>query len=276
MRPLHLALLGFLQLTACTSNESVFSDKVTVDPITDRGGPPKYVAAQGQQPVSGGGKVTWFTCTQSPAAGFMVLINPGPQGWTQDEVCKTAPSLAFMNHGLNVMAINRPDKETLGDDMALSQVKATVDSLAKDNRRLEGLWSMGEGSVLALRLARQYPWKVLIIGNGIYDWEITAKDSADKSFLDRVKAMPGSDDPNFAEKRSAAWDLSGLPKLIYLYHGGKNSQVSSHQATQFRNSLAASEHKVELYILEEDTQDLRPDYHRGVLGKILENYQKPE
>ena len=35
MRLQLLALFGFLQLTACASNETVFSDKVTVDPITD-------------------------------------------------------------------------------------------------------------------------------------------------------------------------------------------------------------------------------------------------
>lgn len=276
MRLKHLVLFGFLQLTACASNESVFSDKVVVEPITGQDGQPKYVQSQGQQVVSAGGKVQWFACTQSAAAAAMVLINPGPQAWSRDEVCKTPPALAFMNHGLNVIAINRPDKETLGDDVALKQVKETVDFLQKEDRRLEGLWSMGEGSVLALRLARQHPWKVLIIGNGIYDLELAMKDSADQSFLARVKAMPGSNDSMFVEKRSAAWDLSGLPKVVYLYHGGRNTQISSSQATQFRNSLAASEYRAELYILDEDTQELRPDYHRGVLSKILENYQKPE
>lgn len=276
MRLQLLALFGFLQLPACASNETVFSDKVTVDPIADQNGLPKYVQAQGLQAVTGSGKIAWFTCTQSAMGSSMVLINPGSKAWSKDEVCKTPAAMAFLNHGLNVIAVNRPEKETLGDDTALSQVKETLDFLQKEDRRLEGLWSMGEGSVLALRLARQYPWKILIIGNGIYDMELAIKESADKDFLARIKAMPGSDDPMFAEKRSAAWDLSGLPKVVYLYHGGKNSQISSNQATQFRDSLAASEHKVELYILDEDTQDLRPDYHRGVLSKILENYQKPE
>lgn len=276
MRLQLLALFGFLQLTACASNETVFSDKVTVDPITDQEGLPKYVQAQGLQAVAGSGKISWFTCTQSATGSSMVLINPGPKAWSKEEVCKTPAAVAFMNHGLNVIAINRPEKETLGDDAALSQVKETVDFLQKEDRRLEGLWSMGEGSVLALRLARQYPWKILIIGNGIYDMELAMKESTDQDFLARIKAMPGSDDSIFAEKRSAAWDLSGLPKVVYLYHGGRNSQVSSNQATQFRDSLAASEHRVELYILDEETQDLRPDYHRGVLSKILENYQKPE
>jgi hypothetical protein len=275
MRLQYLAFLGFLQLTACTSNELVFSDKVTVDPITGQDGLPQYVQAQGQQPVSGG-RIQWFTCTQSATAPSMVLLNPGPKAWSKDEVCQTPSALAFMNHGLNVVAINRPESETLGDDTTLSQIKETVEFLQKEDRRLEGLWSLGEGSVLALRLARQFPWKVLIIGNGIYDLEMTLKDSADKDFLDRIKAMPDSDSPSFVEKRSASWDLSGLPKVVYLYHGGRNAQVSSTQATQFRNSLAASEHRVELYILEEGTEHLRPEYHRGVLGKILENYQKPE
>ncbi len=276
MRLQLLALFGFLQLTACASNETVFSDKVTVDPITDQDGLAKYVQAQGLQAVSGAGKIAWFTCTQSATGSAMVLLNPGPKAWSKDEVCKTPAAMAFLNHGLNVIAINRPEKETLGDDTALSQVKETVDFLAKEDRRLEGLWAMGEGSVLGLRLARQYPWRILIIGNGIYDMEITMKESVDQDFLARIIAMPGSNDPLFTEKRSAAWDLSGLPKVVYLYHGGKNSQISSNQATQFRNSLAASEHRVELFILDEDTQDLRPDYHRGVLSKILENYQKPE
>jgi hypothetical protein len=276
MRLHLLALFGCLQFTACTSNETVFSDKVTVDPISGQDGLPKYVQAQGQEAVSGADKISWFTCTQSASAASMVLLNPGPKGWSQDEVCKTPAALAFLNHGFNVVAINRPDKETLGDDLALAQVKETVESLQKENRRLEGLWSMGEGSVLALRLARQFPWKLLIVGNGIYDLELALKDSGDKDFLARVKAMAGSKDPGFVEKRSAAWDLSDLPKVVYLYHGGRNAQISSNQATQFRNSLVASEHRAELYILEEDTQDLRPDYHRGVLSKILENYQKPE
>jgi hypothetical protein len=276
MRLHLLALFACLHFTACTSNETVFSDKVIVDPISGRDGLPKYVQAQGQQAVSGAAKISWFTCTQSPSAASMVLLNPGPQVWSKDEACQTPAALAFLNHGWNVVAINRPEKETLGDDLALAQVKETVEWLQKENRRLEGLWSMGEGSVLALRLARQLPWKLLIVGNGIYDLEITLKESSDKDFLARVKAMPGSDDPSFVEKRSAAWDLTGLPKVVYLYHGGRNSQTSSDQATQFRNSLVASEHRADLYILEEDAQDLRPDYHRGILSKILENYQKPD
>lgn len=267
MRLKILSLLSLMHLTACTSNESIFSDKVSVDPISGQDGTsPPFLQEAG---------ASWFSCNLSPKAGFAVLINPGPAAWTADDACKNPAASAFLSHGLNVLSVNRPAQEILGDDASLGQMKETLDQLQKD-RRLESLWSMGEGSVLTLRLARLYPWQVLIIGNGIYDWEQTLKESTDQEFLARIKALPGSNEAIFAEKRSASWDLSGLPKVIYLYHGGKNSQVSSGQATQFRNSLSASEHKAELYILDEDGQVMRPEYHRGVLRKILDTLQKPQ
>ncbi len=270
------AFLGLINLSACTSNESLFSDKVTVDPVNLEEGIPKFAQAQGQQAVSGDGLISWFTCTQKASAPYLVMLNPAPQPWQKADACAHPAALEFLEHGFNIIAINRPLKEVLGDDESVNQVKETIEFLQKEDRRMEGLWAAGEASVLALRLARQLPWKILIIGNGIYDWEQTLKESSDPDFVARMKALPGSNQSRFAEKRSAAWELSGLPRLIYLYHSGKNAQVLPAQASRFRDSLAASEYKVELFVLDEDTQEIRPEYQRGVLSRILSTYQRQE
>jgi hypothetical protein len=270
------AFLCLVNLSACASNESLFSDKVTVDPVNLEDGIPKYAQAQGQQAVSGDGQINWFTCTQKASAPYFVMLNPAPQAWRKADACAHPAALEFLEHGFNIVAINRPFKEVLGDDESVNQVKETIEFLQKEDRRMEGLWAAGDASVLALRLARQLPWKILIIGNGIYDWEQTLKESSDPDFVARMKALPGSNESRFAEKRSAAWELSGVPRLIYLYHSGKNAQVLPAQASRFRDSLAASEYRVELFVLDEDTQEIRPEYQRGVLSRILSTYHRQE
>ncbi len=268
------AFVSLLALLSCTSNESNFSDKVIVDPVGAQENLPKYAQSHGTFATPGGG-VDWYTCTQNSSAGSIVMLNPGPKKWAKEDACGNPAAIEFLGHGWNVIAISRPAKEVLGDDASLEQIKETVEFLQKEDRRLEGLWSMGQGSIMALRLARQFPWKLLIIGNGIYDWELTLKESTDPDFLAKLKELPGSAESSFAEKRSAAWDLSALPKQIYLYHSGKNTQVLPSQAVLFKSSLAASEYKVELFVLDEDTNEIRPEYHRGVLNKIFQSYQKP-
>jgi len=268
--------LCLINLSACASNESLFSDKVTVDPINLQDGVPKYAQTQGQQVVSGDDRINWFSCTQKATAPYLVMLNPAAKAWQKADACTHPAALEFLEHGFNIIAINRPSKEILGDDKSVNQVKETIEFLQKEDRRMEGLWAAGEASVLALRLARQLPWKILIIGNGIYDWEQTLKESADPGFVARMKALPGSNESRFAEKRSAAWELSGLPRLIYLYHSGKNAQVLPAQASRFKDSLAASEYKVELFVLDDDTQEIRPEYQRGVLSRILSTYQRQE
>ncbi|MCX6129781.1 MAG: hypothetical protein NTX25_12065 [Proteobacteria bacterium] len=275
---LYIMLLSILGGGACTSNQSTFSDRVIVEPVGSEAELSKYVQTTGDQKVLSGKHIQWFACTKLASAPTLVMLSPDSKGFAKASFCSHPVALEGLEHDFNVLLINLPyeiegkGQEAFGDNKSSQEILEFLAGQTKDGRQLEGLWGFGDGSVLALRLARQLPWKFLVIGNGIYDWEQTLKESLDPAFTARLQSASGEDKATFAEQHSAAWDLTGLPQRIFLYHGGKNTQVLPTQASQFKTSLAASEYQVELFLLEEDGNELRSDYHRGVMSKILQRY----
>lgn len=268
LRKLACLLFG-VPLLGCTSNMSGFSDKVSVDPIREHSGEYRFVQSQGVFQSSAAANISWFSCTQDPKAGTFVLLNPGNLSWSKDNSCTSHLAKEALEKGLNVLALQRPQDEQLGDDRSLLSLRETVESLSREDRKLEGLWAEGEASLLALRLARVYPWEFLVIGNGIYDLEKTKQESKDQKFLELLQKFAANHMAEFIEKRSAAWDLAGLPKRVFLYHGSQVRLSSVEQASAFKSSLAASEYQVDLYILEEDGDQIRPEYQRAIISKIL-------
>ena len=82
-----------------------------------------------------------------------------------------------------------------------------------------GIWGFGTGTIAATFLSKTLPsvqW--MILGGGVYDLEITHKQSnyqAFKTMFDQIKHQEGD---IAYEKRSIAWDFAGIPEMIGIYH----------------------------------------------------------
>ena len=71
------------------------------------------------------------------------------------------------------------------------------------------------------------------------------------------------------EGRSIAWDPSGLPKSINLYHGDLDEFSSWKGASSFRDSLATQGYNVKFSALKGERHKIEPIKHALVLKGFL-------
>ncbi|MFY7930461.1 MAG: hypothetical protein ACOVS5_16425, partial [Oligoflexus sp.] len=205
-------------LSSCLTNERTFSDHVTVDPVEAESKQlSEHALGHGLYKVAEGSAVEWFSCFKGGDKPTFVVLSPPEQSFSKTNVCQGPAAAELLEHGFNVLALNRPGqgastgRDIFGDDATLKSVEESLEQQSKEGRNLVGLWAYGEASVLAFRLAKRLSLQILVIGDGIYDWEATLKESQDNGFVQRLKDAPGAADGRFAEVRSIAWDFSGLP-----------------------------------------------------------------
>lgn len=260
----------WLALTGCMTNEEKFSDKMEFEPME---GAAERVSSTNAQGITQTGEVEWYSCKLSPEAPAVLLLNFENDPFS-DQVCSRPIVQAFLSEKYSVVAMNRPGhgkspgKDILGDDASLAALKGAIGDLTQQTK-LIGLWAFEEASVIAFRLAKTYPFQWLIVGNGIYDWEATLAESADPQFVSRLKKLQEGQDGRFPEARSIAWDFSGLPKTVYLYHSTTAQKVPEAHASRFRTALAAAEYKVELMSLKEENANLKPGTQQAIIKQIL-------
>jgi hypothetical protein len=72
------------------------------------------------------------------------------------------------------------------------------------------------------------------------------------------------------EDRSIGYDVSGLPKRIFVYHGANDKAAPFGQAKAFSDSLASSEYKVTFQPVDGATDDLAWNYHRKIIQNLTE------
>ncbi len=283
MIPLRLVLsLGFLTapFSACTSNQEQFSNAVEIESTDGIG---RIVEAQAQEGLSAAQKeapsLEWFSCTRNVKAPFILMLNPQGSPFKTD-ACKSGLVQALLQQDYNVLAVNRPGagqsagREILGDNNSLEALSGLLKSHREMGKAVDGVWGFEEASVLAFRLAKTSGFKLLIIGNGIYDWEVTLAEGKDPTYVSELRKLQAGQDAKFAEYRSIAWDFSGLPKTVYLYHMQNDAHFPASQAEAFRASLAANQYQVKLIELRDEKAILTPAIHQSVLMQIAQA-QKP-
>src|SRR5690606_4238563 len=108
-----------------------------------------------------------------------------------------------------------------------------------------GIWGYSTGVTAAALLSRKLGGlKFLILGTGVYDYDLTlseTKDSYLRKDLETIKKTGGN---KAIEDRSIAYDVDGFPKTIVIYHGKQDTAVSPAQAKSFSDSLESSEYNV--------------------------------
>jgi hypothetical protein len=268
-------------LCACTSNQDQFSNAVEIESTDGIG---KVVEAQAQQGMSAkladAYSIEWFSCTRNVKAPYVVMLNSKEMPFKTD-ACKSGLVQAFLQQDYNVLAVNRPGagqsegKEVIGDDQSLRSIEGLIKTQRDLGKTIDGIWGFEEASVLAFRIAKSMPFKMLIVGNGIYDWEALLSEGKDPGFVSDLKKLQSGQDSRFAEQRSIAWDFAGLPKSVYLYQMQGDPHFPANQAEAFRAALAANQYGVKLIELRDEKANLTPTVHQSVLMQIAQ-LQKPK
>jgi acetyl esterase/lipase len=138
--------------------------------------------------------------------------------------------------------------------------------------KLEGFWGYGSGAGVAALAARQLGNPgFLILGGGFYDYEdVLAKTQFQplKEAITKIKQTTGDRGIEF---RSVAYDVSKLPKYIYVYHGSLDQVAPIGQTRAFADSLRTSgDYQVTFKVLEGTSHWLKTTEQQHVIRTILQ------
>jgi hypothetical protein len=147
-------------------------------------------------------------------------------------------------------------------------------------KQIEVLWATGAATIAAMFLSKDVPWfSKLIIGNGIFEIDglnvnITPyKEALQAARSKSDKPAKGDESSNskddFTETRSIAWDASGIPKNVVIYHSKNNTLSSADSAKSFRDSLASEQLQVKFVPLEGTDQAIDEKIHFSLLKALL-------
>ena len=134
---------------------------------------------------------------------------------------------------------------------------------------LRGAYGYGLGAIASTLVAKRLGGlDFLILGGGVYDLEDTWQKTFDESLKKEIEVLRKSEGDTAIEDRSIAYDISGLPKKVAIYHGTLDDVVPPTQAKAFGDSLESSgDYQVTLQMIEGVTHAIPEELHR----KILEN-----
>lgn len=282
----RLALLGLLLVqAACTSNVKKFSDVVAIDQADDL----TLVAVQANAKLVDytfsklQHRVESIHCSGKAdperTGQLALVINRPKRGLNPDNFCTGWIAQAFLRQGFEVYGLNLPGygrssgQKDFAGDQSLQALQAWHRSISEPGLAVG--WAMEEHTIALARFAKQGDMDWLIMGNGIYDAEMTlslTQDTALKGTLQRLIEQHGE---MAIEKRSIAWDFGGLAKIVTLYHGRQNQRIPLRQAKEFRDSLNASEISTDLLVLEQQGAGIPEDVHLNLLNQILTKKKMP-
>ncbi len=279
-----LVCIAWCPLTGCTSNVEEFSEVVKADQaaITI----PAVPAEENEfvSPYQWNDQkfdVAWWTC-QVSSGRSAVLVFHGVEAAPSRGFCQSWMAQVFLAKGINVVAFHRPGygKSTGEREFAGPQTVAAAQAVTSEARKqkhpISGVWGIQDGAIGAAFYAKTdtlLQW--LILGNGIYDLELAHKSIQSPLLKQQLNALVAKEKDMAYESRSIAWDFSGLPHQLFLYHGQANTDVAPLQATQFRDSLVTQEHTVALNLIEGGTEALSETQQIQVMTLILAKIAAP-
>jgi hypothetical protein len=226
--------------------------------------------------------VQWVSCSpkDAPSPKYVALSHRFDAGFDESALCGGWIAQTFIAQGYGVIGVNRPSygKSTGADDLSGQQSIAAIHAALKaGSYPVVGIWGFGTGTIAATFLAKNHPsiqW--MILGGGVYDLEITHKQSNHEAFkaaVDQIKKLEGD---IAYEKRSIAWDFAGIPKMIGVYHAKDDAAAPHSQANAFNDQLRASEYKVFWTEVTAGGHDLPWRSHMQILTKILKQVAPSE
>ena len=275
------AILGVL--FGCTSTKDTFSD--LVDLTNDELGDRVSISGvkRGKLPYVYDGKkheLVWGSCERKEARGvFFLVIGSEPFFKTPVSLCKSQLNQAFFQAGYSTAFVYLPGvgessgSRDFGGSHSIKALEVVTDSFSKrfaTGKGIVGYWGYGESSISLFSFLRNKPSDLaVIVGGGVYDMEATLQSTNSSELKSVVGGIVKRNGEIELEGRSIAWDPSGLPKSINLYHGDLDEFSSWKGASSFRDSLATQGYNVKFSALKGERHKIEPIKHALVLKGFL-------
>jgi len=226
-------------------------------------------------------KAQWLSCERTGGKGIVVLNHRDEAGFDDKKFCSGWIAQAILQGGFDVVAVNRPGfagstgRSDFAGPRSIAAIEAGVKAaIAANPRTVVGVMGYSSGAIAAAFYARKVPgiaW--MMLGGGIYDLEAVAKETQSEYIRKEVAAIKKAEGDLAWENRSIAYDVSGLPKRIVLYHGKNDTAVPSAQAQSFRDSLASSEYHVNLDVIDGVAHSIEWAHHRQIIQVLMKSLE---
>lgn len=195
-------------------------------------------------------KAQWFQCIAKQGSPFVGFFHGNIGGNSPQSFCEDWSAQVLLKNGFNVVGVNRPSfkgstgKEDLGGPQSVAANTAGLKA-AVGPGNLIGFWGVESGVVAATFTAKSWPnLKWLILGSGYYDLENLERSSKNEMILKVIANLKKVEGESAYERRSIAWDITGLPTMIAIYHSKNDDSSPKQQADDFNAQLRTAQTKV--------------------------------
>lgn len=226
------------------------------------------------------GKVQWISCVGAKNAGSVAVMHRMDAGFDPASFCSGWIAQSFLKAGYRVTGINRPSyglstgSDDLSGNQSIEAIKAGLS--AAEAGKLDGIWGYDAGAIAAAFYVKSHDKDIkwLIMGGGIYDLEIVARETNSDSLKKAVGIVKSKEGDTAFERRSIAWDFAGLPKVVGIYHAKDDLFSPIGHGDSINSQLRASEYKVYRTEVDAGGHDLPWRAHMNVLGQTLDQVAK--
>ena len=274
--PRYVFLSSILLIYGCVTNFSDFSDvkrlekegysevsvKVSVKAFKFRFNGASYTAPSVQ-------------CGNGEGRSFLMVI-PQQRASADEKFCKSGAAQALLSSGYTVYAVFTPEAPPeifihgFGGKLALASVRSFIRGLGLKGETIQGIWGVGEAVVTAAIYSRENPQlEVAIFASGFFDMESTLANTKDASIREKIEKLRNLGGEEAIEERSIAWDPSGFPKKVFVYHGEKDEVSPKEDASGFREALATAGTQVELVIITGSSHNISDKQHFSLIFSFL-------
>jgi hypothetical protein len=221
----------------------------------------------------------WLTCEGKEAKGT-ILTTHDNKGLSDQHFCRDWLAQTFISKGFAVLAVQRPGfgKSNGVDDLAGPQSIAAILAAVKEAPskvplpQVLGVYGYGLGAVAVGQVAKKLgSLTFMIVGGGLFDLEDTLEKTSDLELKKSIMDLKKRDGERAIEDRSIAYDVSGFPKKVAIYHGKFDVSVPPTQAKAFSDSLESSgEYKVSFQMIEGVSHEVPSQTHRMIVERLLD------
>jgi hypothetical protein len=258
MKSILISIFSALSFFACATTPTVDDSLSTkVDPDKNvtfklKKSPAKLMTGTSDYKFEGKTfKAQWFQCIGKTNAGFVAFFHDDTTTNNPQSFCDDWPAQVLLKNGFNVVAVNRPGftgstgEGDLGGPQSVAASTAGLKTALGSGGNLVGFWGIESGVIAATFTAKSWPnVKWLILGGGYYDIESLERESKNRQLVKLIASLKKVEGEKMFESRSIAWDITGLPSMMALYHSKADDSAPKQQADDFNAQLRTAQTRV--------------------------------